>query len=167
MEQYLSAIGQDSHRFVDETCREMDQRKLVLAGVHIREPEILEGNSDADVVFHALTNAISGISCVNVLGSIADKMCQEGNTNSQAYLEYALNTLHSDQIVHVSISVECLKPKLSGYINAMRRNIASVIGIGEEHVGFTATSGEGLTEVGRGMGISVICIVTVRRIVYE
>jgi 2-C-methyl-D-erythritol 2,4-cyclodiphosphate synthase len=163
MYQYLSAIGQDSHRFVAEDLSRSSQRKLRLGGIEIPDSAALEGNSDADVVFHAITNAISGISGVNVLGVIADRKCQEGVTDSEEYLKYALDTLGNDRIVHVSISVECLRPRLSGYIDSMKKNIARVIGIDQSCIGLTATSGEGLTEVGKGMGIAVFSIITVRR----
>ena len=66
-------IGQDSHRF-DFDNRE---KKLILAGVVFENHTPLLGNSDADVVFHAVTNAISGVTGVNILGKIADKMCLE------------------------------------------------------------------------------------------
>jgi 2-C-methyl-D-erythritol 2,4-cyclodiphosphate synthase len=210
LEQYISAIGQDSHRFVktdseniktdyvnpasgdtdnvNPACGDTDnvnptssdtdnvnpasgdtdiggtKKKLILAGVEIPDIEGLDGNSDADVVFHALTNAISGISCVNVLGEITDSMCNSGITDSGEYLQYALNTLSDSCIVHVSISIECARPKLSPYIAQMRKSIARRVCISENSVGITATSGEGLTDFGRGLGIQVFCIVTARRV---
>lgn len=185
MEQYISAIGQDSHRFVKlidskendicesyTTSNSKDEcthaftptKKLILAGVEIPGVEGLDGNSDADVVFHALTNAISGISCVNVLGEITDSMCNSGIMDSGEYLQYALNTLSDSCIVHVSVSIECARPKLSPYIAQMRKSIARRVCISENSVGITATSGEGLTDFGRGLGIQVFCIVTARRV---
>ena len=65
------AIGQDSHRFSDAE----ENKKLVLGGIFIENCPGLKGNSDADVVLHAITNAISGISCVNILGKRADELC--------------------------------------------------------------------------------------------
>lgn len=162
MEQYISAIGQDSHRFIDENSCEKG-KKLILAGVLIPDMPGLSGNSDADVVFHAITNAISGITCENVLGSMADKMCSEGITDSREYLEYALNTLSGMEIVHISLSIECQKPKISPFIDNFRKSISKTVGISESCIGITATSGEGLTPFGKGLGISVFCIISVRR----
>lgn len=68
------AIGQDSHRF----DLEEKGKKLILGGVEFEGPA-LSANSDGDVIFHAITNAISGITCVNILGSIADEMCKNRN----------------------------------------------------------------------------------------
>ncbi len=163
MEQYITSIGQDSHRFI--TNERGKEKKLVLGGVEIPGGCGLKGNSDADAVFHALTNAVSGISCVNVLGKIADGMCSEGITDSGKYLEYALDTLKNAEIVHVSISIECKKPVLAPYMDSMRQSIAKAVGIKKDSVGITATSGEGLTDFGKGLGIQVFCVITARRIV--
>lgn len=154
---YRVAIGQDSHRFAE---KESD-KKLVLGGVVIEGYPPLEGNSDADVVLHALTNAISGISCVNILGKVADRLClEEGITDSRVYVKKALETLGEKKIIHVSVSIEALRPKLATHIEKMRDSIAGLLGIDGNCVGITATSGEGLTEFGRGNGIYCTVIVT-------
>lgn len=121
------------------------------------------GNSDADVVLHALTNAISGISCVNILGKIADDLCfKEGITDSRVFLKKALDTLKDHKIIHVSLSIEAMRPKLAPYIDSMRESIASLLGIGSRSIGITATTGEGLTEFGQGKGIFCTVILTVQ-----
>lgn len=154
---YRVAIGQDSHRFVEGDSN----KKLMLGGIKIEGCPALMGNSDADVVLHAITNAISGISCVNILGRIADELClKEGITDSRAYVEKALETLKDKKIVHVSISIEALRPKLSPHIEKMRESIANLLGIDRNSVGITATTGEGLTEFGRGNGIFCTVILT-------
>lgn len=150
------AIGQDSHRFDFEN----KSKRLILGGVVFDGYPGLLGNSDADVILHALTNAVSGITCKNVLGEEADKLCSAGVTNSEVYLRSALRFLHS-KIVHVSISIECKTPKITPKISNMRNNIARILDIGQSSIGITATTGEELTEVGKGNGISVICIITV------
>ena len=66
-------IGQDSHKF-DFNDK---SKKLILGGVVFENHPPLEGNSDADVVLHAITNAISGVTCVNILGKISDELCLE------------------------------------------------------------------------------------------
>lgn len=153
-----AAIGQDSHRFEPETT----EKPLILAGLPIPGCPGLCGNSDADVVLHAVTNAVSGISCVNVLGAISDRMCLvEGVTDSTAYLRHALASLAGRKPVHLSVSVECARPKLANYIPAIRENLALLLSLDPGHVGFTATSGEGLTAFGRGEGIFCTAILTV------
>ncbi len=150
------AIGQDSHK-IDAQNKE---KKLMLGGVEFKEDYSLLGNSDADVILHAITNAISGISCKNVLGKIADEMCQRGITDSEEYVKEALKYL-KERIVHLSITIECLRPKISPKIEEMRKNIGRILNIKENQIGITATTGEGLTECGKGNGISVFVILTV------
>lgn len=150
------AIGQDSHRFDFES----KDRKLILGGITFEGATPLSGNSDADVVLHSITNAVSGITCKNILGKIADDMCKSGITDSEEYLKEALKYLN-EKIVHLSISIECKTPKISPKIEEMRKNISRILNIPENSVGITATTGEGLTEFGKGNGISVFSIITV------
>lgn len=153
------AIGQDSHRFCDENC----DKKLVLGGVPIEGCPGLLGNSDADVILHALTNAISGITCVNILGKVSDDLClKQGITDSSVYLNKALETLKGYQIIHVSLSVEALRPKLSPHIERIRESVGTLLGISPRCVGLTATTGEGLTEFGKGNGIFCTAVLTVQ-----
>jgi 2-C-methyl-D-erythritol 2,4-cyclodiphosphate synthase len=153
------AIGQDSHRFTEPG----DKKKLILGGVLIEGYPGLKGNSDADVVLHAITNAISGISCVNILGKRADDLClNKGITDSTVYLKEAVATLGNKEIIHVSISIEALIPKLLPYIDSMRSSISGLLNIDINSVGITATSGEGLTEFGKGNGIFCTAIITVK-----
>lgn len=67
------AIGQDSHSF--DFSKNTD-KKLILGGVVFENHVPLLGNSDADVILHSLTNAISGITCVNIIGKVSDDMCK-------------------------------------------------------------------------------------------
>lgn len=150
------SIGQDSHRFDFEN----KTKKLVLGGVEFEDEVPLLGNSDADVILHAVTNAISGITCKNILGKISDDMCNSGITDSKEYVKEALKYL-KEKIVHISFSIECKTPKISPKIEAIRRSIANILDIQEQQIGITATTGEGLTGMGKGEGIQVFCILTV------
>ena len=150
-----AAIGQDSHRFEENLGK-----PLVLGGVLFPGEPGLLANSDGDVVLHAVTNAVSGITCVNVLGGPADELCRAGIIDSAVYLQKALESLQG-RISHLSISMECARPRITPRIPAMRENIARLLGVAPGSVGITATSGEGLTDFGRGLGISVFCIRTV------
>lgn len=150
------AIGQDSHRIDDENSA----KKLVLGGVEFEENFSLVANSDGDVVLHALTNAVSGITGHNILGKVADEMCQNGIVDSEMYVREALCFLE-EKIVHVSISIEAKVPKINPKIDEMRKNIARILQIEEKNVGITATTGEDLTECGKGNGIGVFACITV------
>ena len=170
----ISAIGQDSHRF--SGCPLSGEyydgaskiraggaisKPLLLGGVEFAGEPSLLGNSDADVVLHALCNAISGVTGINILGEPADRMViEEGITDSAAYVKEAMKHLGTGRIIHVSFSIECAKPAISPRIADMREKIAKIIGIDMNRVCITATSGEGLTDFGRGLGIQALCILT-------
>ena len=150
-----TGLGQDSHAF------ETSDKALILGGVTFDHAQGLRGNSDADVVLHALTNAISSITGRNILGKVADDLCQSGVTDSREYLKLALADLHPGCIEHVAISLECLTPKISPRVEAMKTAIADLLSIQPSDVGITATTGEGLTAFGQGKGIQALVIITV------
>ena len=153
----ISTIGQDSHRF-GEPCGDTLIR---LGGIDIPFDKPIEANSDGDVVFHAITNAISGFTGVNILGGEADKIClEQGIKDSTVYLKKALEYMKEGRIIHCSVTVECLRPKLMPHIPKMKEAIGELLGIPKTSVGITATTGEGLTGFGRGEGIQVFCILT-------
>ena len=153
-----TGIGQDSHAF-----EEAPGKPLILAGIKLDHPIGLKGNSDADVVLHSITNAISSITGRNILGSITDQLCQEGVTDSSNFLKLALDELRDWKISHIAIAIECLKPKISPQIESMKKSIAKLCHINKTDIGITATTGEGLAAFGKGEGIQAITIVTVNK----
>jgi len=157
---YISTIGQDSHRFLEETY-DPSVNGIMLGGVKIPFDRQFQANSDGDVILHAITNAVSGYTGVNILGGAADKIClEQGIKDSRVYLEEALKYMGDVKIVHVSMTVECLRPKLKEHIPSIKESVASLLGISASHVGITATTGEGLTGFGKGEGIQVFVIMT-------
>lgn len=152
-----TGIGLDSHRFVEGES----DRPFVLGGLIFDDAPALTGNSDADVILHAVTDAISGVTGRTVIGAVADAMCKEGTTDSKQYLRVALADLGDWQISHLSIALECLRPKIDPKVPALRESLAELLGIGTEDVCMTATTGEGLNECGRGLGIHCTAVVTV------
>lgn len=155
MKSFFTTIGQDSHRIESQKTK-----PLMLGGVEFEADYSLSANSDGDVVLHALTNAVSGATTYNVLGKVADKMCKEGITDSKEYLKEALKEMNGIKIEHVSISIEALKPKFTPKIPEMRSSIANLLSVSEKSIGITATTGEGLTECGKGNGIFVTVLLS-------
>ena len=104
-----TGIGQDSHRIQEPG----HGKSLVLGGVRFSESFALEGNSDSDVVLHAITNALAGITGKPILGPVADGLCKAGITDSIVYLRLALTDLFAIGygLTHVSVSLECQRPK--------------------------------------------------------
>jgi 2-C-methyl-D-erythritol 2,4-cyclodiphosphate synthase len=87
-------------------------------------------------------------------------MCREGITDSRAYLKVALADLGAWQLSHVSIALECQRPKIDPKVPALRASIADLLSLPVDAVCITATSGEALSDVGRGLGIHASVIVT-------
>lgn len=152
-----TGIGQDSHRFLPT-----DSSKLcVIAGLIFHDAPGFNANSDGDVVYHAICNAITSLTHVLILGGIADELClKDGITDSEIFLLEAMKTLGKQRITHVAVTIEAKKPKFKNRLLEMRQNIARVMGLDVSQVGITATSGEGLTDFGCGDGVQAFAIVT-------
>ena len=152
-----TGIGQDSHRFLPPDS----SKPCVIAGLIFDDIPGFHANSDGDVVYHAICNALSSLTGVLILGGIADDLCINGGiTDSSAYVKEALKILDKQKISHVAVSIEAKKPMFLERIEEMRESIAEVLEIDISQVGITATSGEGLTEVGLGAGVSCSAIIT-------
>ena len=152
-----TGIGQDSHRFLPPDS----SKPCVIAGLIFEDVPGFNANSDGDLVFHALCNAISSLTGILILGAIADDLClKDGITDSEVYLAEAMKTLGNQKITHVAITIEAKKPKFKSRILEMRENIARVMGLEVSQVGITATTGEGLTDFGCGDGVQCFAIVT-------
>ena len=161
MSYYITTIGQDSHRF-DTKINEGGS--IMLGGVPVPHNRAFVANSDGDVLLHAITNAVSGYTGINVLGGAADKIClEQGIKDSTVYLAEALKYMDGAEIIHCSMTIECLRPKLKEFIPSMKEKTGQLLGIPASSVGITATTGEGLTGFGRGEGVQVFVILTIKK----
>ena len=157
MKKIRTGIGQDSHRFLMADSSKM----CIIAGVLFEEEPGFNANSDGDVVYHALCNAISSLTHVLILGGIADELCiKDGIFDSGVYLDKAYQTLGAQVITHVAITIEAKRPKLKNHLLEMRQNIANILHLDISAVGITATTGEGLTDFGCGDGVQAFAIIT-------
>ena len=152
-----TGIGQDSHRFLSPDA----SKPCIIAGLTFEDAPGFNANSDGDVVFHAICNAISSLTGILILGDIADNLClKDGITDSEVYLVEAMKILKPQRITHVAVTIEAKKPKFKHRLLEMRQNIARVMQIDISQIGITATSGEGLTDFGCGDGVQAFAIVT-------
>lgn len=152
-----TGIGQDSHRFLPPDSA----KPCVIGGLIFEEMPGIDADSDGDVVFHAICNAISSVTGVPILGGIAIELChKDGITDSQVYLEKAMETLGKQKIEHVAFTIEGKRPRFQHRNLEMRQKVASVMKLNLDQVGFTATSGDGLTDFGCGDGLMCFCIIT-------
>ncbi|MFZ2626382.1 MAG: 2-C-methyl-D-erythritol 2,4-cyclodiphosphate synthase [Candidatus Moraniibacteriota bacterium] len=150
-------LGQDSHRF-----SENQNKKLILGGIEIEGEKGLEGNSDADVILHAICAAIEqALGRVN-FSVYADEMFKNGITDSTEYLKIALSHIEEDSyaINNLGISIEAKKPKILSIEDRLKINLAEILKIEKNRIGINATSGEELTAFGKGKGIQVFVIIS-------
>lgn len=152
-----TGIGQDSHRFLPPDST----KPCVIAGIIFDQVPGFNANSDGDIVFHAICNAISSLTGILILGDIADDLClKDGITDSEVYLLEAMKTLGNQKVTHVAVTIEAKKPKFKNRLTEMRQSIARVMGLEIAQVGITATTGEGLTDFGCGDGAQAFAIIT-------
>ncbi|MFH1134268.1 MAG: 2-C-methyl-D-erythritol 4-phosphate cytidylyltransferase [Nanoarchaeota archaeon] len=149
-------LGMDSHRYPDP------KKSLVLGGVTFAGEDGFFANSDGDVVLHALFNAISQALGEKSLGHFADPMCKRGIVDSREYLKVILGIMRGRNftIGNIGVMLEGSRPKISGKEESMKDSIARLADVPPDAVGVIATSGEELTEFGRGMGMQCFCVVT-------
>jgi 2-C-methyl-D-erythritol 2,4-cyclodiphosphate synthase len=153
-----TGLGKSSHRFLPAEST----KPCVIAGIIFDNLPGFQSRSDGDVVFHALCNAITSLTHIQIIGEIAAILClKEGITDSEVYLHEAVKTLKDEKIIHVSIALEAKRPHFKEYILEMRENIARVLKISSAQVGITAIAGDGLTDVGCGDGATCLAIITV------
>ncbi|MFY7843181.1 MAG: 2-C-methyl-D-erythritol 2,4-cyclodiphosphate synthase [Rhabdochlamydiaceae bacterium] len=150
-------IGQDSHRFLS-----YEQTKPCVIGGLIFEDEAgLSADSDGDVVLHALCNAITSLTGIQILsGLVQDLYTKDGITDSQVYVEKALQILFPQTIQHVAFTIEGKRPVLSNRIDEMRSKIADILKIQISQVGISCSSGDGLSDVACGDGLQCFCVLT-------
>ena len=150
-------IGIDVHQFVEG-------RKLIIGGVDIPSPVGLLGHSDADVLLHAISDALLGAAALGDIGKhFPDTSAEFKDIDSMILLKHVGKLLDSEGYKPVNIDVMLLleKPKIAPYIEEMRRNIARCLDLELNAVSVKATTNEKLGYVGRQEGACAhaVCII--------
>jgi 2-C-methyl-D-erythritol 4-phosphate cytidylyltransferase / 2-C-methyl-D-erythritol 2,4-cyclodiphosphate synthase len=138
---------------------------VTLGGVRIPHPQALTGHSDADVVLHALTDAVLGALADGDIGvHFPPNDPQWRGACSDRFLTFAIERLakRGGRIGHIDINIVCEAPRIGPHRDAMRANIARLAGIAVERVAVKATTSEKLGFTGRGEGIVAYATATVR-----
>ena len=152
-----SGIGFDSHRFEDG-------RRLVLGGVDVPYTRGLAGHSDADVLAHAVTDALLGAAGLGDIGSHfpdTDEHWRDADSIELLGKVRAMLDEHGLAPVNVDTVVLCEAPKLGPFRDAMRERLAGALGLSSADVGVKFTTGEGMGFVGRGEGIAALATASV------
>ncbi len=148
-------MGEDLHR-VD------DGRTLVLGGVIIEEGPGLSGHSDADVLLHAITDAVLGAAALGDIGHyFPPSDPRYAHADSADFLRKALELARDAGLVvsNIDTTVRTERPKLAPYIPHIRERIAEIVGVEVGAVSVKAKTSEGLDAVGRGEAMSATAVV--------
>ncbi len=154
-----TGLGYDCHRFEAG-------RRLVLGGVEVPFELGLVGHSDADVLTHAVIDALLGAAALGDIGQhFPDTDERYRDADSIDLLRTTVRTLReaSFAVLNVDATVVLERPRLAEFREAMRSSLADALGVRLEDVGVKATRGEGMGFVGRGEGAAALAVATLER----
>jgi len=154
---FRCGIGYDAHRLVSG-------RKLILGGVKIPHPRGLEGHSDADVLSHAIADAVLGALGAGDIGKHFPNTEESiRGISSIEILRHAatIAAQKNARVVNVDATVLAEAPKISPHIAAMQEKIANALGVKANAISIKATTNEGLGAIGRSEGMAAIAVASV------
>jgi 2-C-methyl-D-erythritol 2,4-cyclodiphosphate synthase len=152
-------IGHDTHRLAEG-------RPLILGGVRVEHPRGLVGHSDADVVLHALTDALLGAAGLGDIGdAYPDTDPAYRDADSRFFLSQTLARLNQAgwRVVNVDVIVFAQEPKLGPIKSAIRDNLATLLGLPADAVNVKAKTGERVGAIGRAEALACQAIALIRR----
>lgn len=153
----LVGIGYDVHRFAEG-------RALVLGGVKIPHAQGLDGHSDADVLCHAIADAILGAIGEADIGHHfpnTDPACEGMSSLEIVRKAVELVAGQGGRVINIDASLVAEAPKIAPHLAAMKANLAIVIGVPERRVGIKATTNERMGFLGRKEGIAAMAVASV------
>ena len=165
---YLVGYGADDHRIrkIQQSSTKPNRKPLVLAGKVVSSEYSPIAHSDGDVVYHAIANALFlAIGERDIGYHFPENEDTYKNTSSIDFVERAmLLTKNAGYSVNnVTVMITALRPRIGPHVEEMRDNIAKILRIDKQSVGVGATTGEGLSDAGRGKGINAIANVSLTR----
>ena len=157
--EYRIGLGHDRHRLVAG-------RKLLLGGVEVPFELGLDGHSDADVLLHAITDALLGAAGLGDIGDwFPNTDPQWAGADSTVFLQAALSAVKERgwQVVNLDCTIHAERPKLSPHKAAIKNNVARLLGVLEDQVNVKAKTGEKVGSVGRLEAIDADAVVLLGR----
>jgi 2-C-methyl-D-erythritol 2,4-cyclodiphosphate synthase len=152
-----TGLGYDCHAFADG-------RRLVIGGIEIDRDRGLAGHSDADVLTHAIIDALLGAAALADIGQHfpdTDERYRDADSLELLRAAAGLLTERGLELVHVDATVVIERPALAPYRDAMRAALAEALGVSIDRVSVKATRGEGMGFIGRGEGAAALAVATV------
>lgn len=156
---FATGIGYDVHRFIEG-------RPLILGGVRIPHPMGLEGHSDADVLCHAIADALLGAAGEADIGHFfpnTDESLRGISSIEILRRVLARLTEKSTGILNVDATVIAEMPKIAPHLFEMKAVLSEALGLRPERIGIKATTNEGMGFLGRGEGIAAMAVASVDR----
>lgn len=150
-------LGYDVHQL-------KDNRPLILGGVEIPHEKGLDGHSDADVIMHAICDAILGALGEGDIGSFFPPSDpQWKDASSKIFLEEAAKQIkkQNGRLINIDAMLIAEAPKIAPYIPDMKNNIANALGVSTKDIGIKATTNETMGFVGRGEGMAAHAVASV------
>ena len=150
-------LGYDVHQLKDD-------RPLILGGVEIPHEKGLDGHSDADVIMHAICDAILGALGEGDIGSFFPPSDpQWKDASSKIFLEEAAKQIkkQNGRLINIDAMLIAEAPKIAPYIPDMKKNIANALGVSPKDIGIKATTNETMGFVGRGEGMAAHAVASV------
>ena len=157
MPQFRIGCGYDVHKLAEE-------RKLIICGFEVPYEKGLLGHSDADVALHALMDALLGAAAMGDIGKHFPDTDERFKGADSMQLTLHVKKLLQEagwQVNNVDVTIIAQRPKLAGYIAAMRTNVAKVLDVAESVVNIKATTTEKLGFTGRGEGIAAEAVASI------
>jgi 2-C-methyl-D-erythritol 2,4-cyclodiphosphate synthase len=155
----LTGIGYDSHRLAQG-------RRLILGGVEIPHERGLEGHSDADVLTHAVIDALLGAAGLGDIGEHfpdTDERYRDADSIELLQAVVAMIAAEGLALVNVDCTVIMEAPKLAPHRDAIRERLAEALGVQPQRVNVKASTGERMGFVGRGEGVATLAIASLDR----
>jgi 2-C-methyl-D-erythritol 2,4-cyclodiphosphate synthase len=155
MEKFRIGYGEDIHQLVVN-------RDLILAGVKIPYEKGLLGHSDADVVYHAVSDAILGALALGDIGKYFPTHDRKWENADSATIVQGVMTMMKERnfaVNNLDVSVCCEKPLLAPYIGSMKQNLADLLEVDVDAISVKAMTNEGLDAVGSGLAIRASAVV--------
>ena len=152
-----TGIGYDIHRLTKT-------RKLILGGIEIPHSHGLEGHSDADVLSHAIADALLGAIGAGDIGQHFPNTDRSLRGISSLEILKRVTTILAERrtrVVNIDATIIAEAPKIAPHVSAMRQRIADATGVSESNVSVKETTNESLGAIGRSEGIAAIAIATV------
>lgn len=155
-----AGIGYDTHRFVEGS-------KVILGGIEIPYSKMLEGHSDADVIAHAIADALLGAGGLGDIGiHFPTSDPRYDGISSMIILEKVKAMLSKENlsIEYIDVMLMLEEPKISPYVDQMKNKISEVLNLNSSRVSIKATTNEGMGFVGRKEGASAMAICLLKEV---